>query len=125
MAKELGIAILAAGKGTRLRSHRAKVLFEIGGATLLEHVINTARMLVEAKDIHVIIGHQADIVRERTAHIGVKYVLQAEQHGTGHAIRCARKQLSQYKEILVLSGDAPLVRPETLRALLEQHRKQR
>jgi len=125
MAKDLGIAILAAGKGTRLRSQRAKVLFEIGGATLLEHVIRVARTLADTSDIYVIIRHQADTVRKQTAHTGVQYVLQAEQRGTGHAIQCARKQLSQYKEILVLSGDAPLVRPETLRAMLEQQRKQR
>lgn len=112
---------MAAGKGTRLKSRRAKVLHEIAGKPLLAHVITAATKIVAAKDVHVIVGHQAENVQKAVAHMGVQFVLQAEQVGTGHAIMCARDQMKGYDNILVLSGDVPLIRPETIAALRDFH----
>ena len=111
---DFAIVIMAAGKGTRLKSKRAKVLHEIAGQPLLAHVIKAAQQIVPAEHIYVIVGHQAENVRAAVEPLGVKFVLQAEQRGTGHAIMCAREQVASYQNILVLSGDVPLIRPETI-----------
>ena len=118
---QFAIVIMAAGKGTRLKSKRAKVLHEIGGKPLLAHVVAAARQIVAARDIYVIVGHQAEDVRKALEATGVKFVLQAEQRGTGHAVMCASGQVQGYDNILVLSGDVPLIRPETIRRVLEFH----
>jgi bifunctional UDP-N-acetylglucosamine pyrophosphorylase/glucosamine-1-phosphate N-acetyltransferase len=115
------IVIMAAGKGTRLKSKRAKVLHEIGGLPLLAHVIQAAKQVVPAEDVYVVIGHQAEQVRAAVESTGVKFVLQREQRGTGHAIMCARERVQHYQNILVLSGDVPLIRPETIGRLREYH----
>src|SRR5690242_2867795 len=120
-ARDFAIVIMAAGKGTRLNSKRAKVLHEIGGQPLLAHVIKAAQQVVPAEHIHVIIGHQAESVRAAVAPMGVKFVLQAEQRGTGHAIMCAREHVAGYRNILVLSGDVPLIRPETIVRVRDFH----
>ncbi|HLJ90709.1 MAG TPA: bifunctional UDP-N-acetylglucosamine diphosphorylase/glucosamine-1-phosphate N-acetyltransferase GlmU [Candidatus Angelobacter sp.] len=119
--ESLAIVIMAAGKGTRLKSKRPKVLHEIGGQPLLLHVIAAAAQVVPSEDIYVIVGHQADMVRAAAEHTGVKFVLQAEQRGTGHAMMCARDQASCYRQILVLSGDVPLIRTETIAGLRDFH----
>jgi bifunctional UDP-N-acetylglucosamine pyrophosphorylase / glucosamine-1-phosphate N-acetyltransferase len=118
---DVAIVIMAAGKGTRLKSSRAKVLHEIAGQPLLAHVIKAAQQIVPAEHIYVIVGHQAEKVRAAVAPMGVKFVLQAEQRGTGHAIMCAREQVASYQNILVLSGDVPLIRPETIARLRDFH----
>lgn len=118
---QFGIAIMAAGKGTRLKSRRPKVLHEVGGKPLLEHVIRAATSVVPASDVTVIIGHEAERVRAAVDHLGVKFALQTEQRGTGHAIMSAREQLAGFDHILVLSGDAPLIRPLTIERLREFH----
>jgi bifunctional UDP-N-acetylglucosamine pyrophosphorylase / glucosamine-1-phosphate N-acetyltransferase len=115
------IVIMAAGKGTRLKSKRAKVLHEIGGRPLLAHVIQAAKQVVPAEDIYVVIGHQAEQVRAAVESTGVKFVLQEEQRGTGHAIMCARERVQRYQNILVLSGDVPLIRSETIQRLRDYH----
>lgn len=112
---------MAAGKGTRLKSRRAKVLHEIAGQPLLAHVIKAAQEIVPAGHIYVIVGHQAESVRAAVEPLGVQFVLQAEQRGTGHAIMCAREQVASYQNILVLSGDVPLIRPETIARLRDFH----
>src|SRR5712692_11842457 len=117
----IAIAIMAAGKGTRLKSKHPKVLHEIGGKPILAHVIATAQKVVPAQDIFVIIGHEAERVREAVAATGVNFVLQAEQRGTGHALMVAREALSAYDQIIVLSGDAPLIAAETIRKLSAFH----
>src|SRR5215472_6113524 len=117
------IVIMAAGKGTRLKSSRAKVLHEIGGKPLLAHVIAAAQHVVPADDIYVVIGYQAEAVRAAVESTGVRFVLQPEQRGTGHAIMCAREQVQGYKNLLVLSGDVPLIRPETIKELRDFHVK--
>ena len=118
----LAVVIMAAGKGTRLKSRRPKVLHEIGGRPLLAHVITAASKIVAAADIFVIVGHEADRVKAAVAQSGVNFVLQAEQLGTGHAIQCAREAIVGYDDVLVLSGDVPLLRAETIEMLLEYHR---
>ena len=120
----LAVVIMAAGKGTRLKSKRPKVLHEIGGKPLLAHVIAAAGRVAPAEHIYAVIGHQAAQVRAAVAATGVQFVEQAEQRGTGHAVQCARPKIEGYKYVLVLSGDAPLVRPETIERLAQFHREQ-
>ena len=112
---------MAAGKGTRLKSRRPKVLHEIGGKPLLGHVIAAASRIVPPGDIYTVIGHQAEHVREAVASTGVRFVEQVEQRGTGHAIQCAQAAIAGYDNILVLSGDVPLIRPETIQAVWSFH----
>jgi len=125
---KLAIAIMAAGKGTRLKSSRAKVLHQIGGRALLLHVIEAARQVIAADQIYVITGHQAEAVEAVAASTGVHFVRQTEQLGTGHAIQCLQKSLAGKvapQNLIVLSGDVPLITPETITALrdfqLAQH----
>jgi bifunctional UDP-N-acetylglucosamine pyrophosphorylase/glucosamine-1-phosphate N-acetyltransferase len=123
----VAIAIMAAGKGTRLKSKHPKVLHEVGGKPILGHVIATAKQVVPALDIFVIVGHEAERVRAAVASAGVRFVLQAEQRGTGHALMAARGALADggYDEVIVLSGDAPLIKAETIRNLSQFHREQK
>lgn len=117
------IAIMAAGKGTRLKSKHPKVMHEIGGKPLLQYVVDAAKAVLPANDVFVIIGHEAERVREAMAGTGVQFVLQEEQLGTGHAIMSARQALKGYDDVLVLSGDVPLLRAETIRAIRDFHLK--
>jgi len=112
---------MAAGKGTRLKSKHPKVLHEVGGKPLLAHVIAAATKVVSAQDIYAIIGHEADQVREAVAQTGIHFVLQKEQRGTGHALMVAREALEGYDQVIVLSGDAPLITPETITSLRDFH----
>ena len=121
---KLAVVIMAAGKGTRLKSRRPKVLHEIGGKPLLSHVIAAASRIVAPADIFAVVGHQAATVRSAVADIGVRFVEQTEQRGTGHAIQCARPSIAAYENSLVLSGDVPLIRPETLEQLWQFHQAQ-
>ena len=86
----IAVAIMAAGKGTRLKSQLPKVLHEAGGRPLLAHAIAAAKRVVPAKDVYAIIGHEAERVRAALEHTGVQFLLQAEQRGTGHALMVAR-----------------------------------
>ena len=122
--QRIAIAIMAAGKGTRLKSKHPKVLHEVGGKPVLAHVIATAQKVVPAQDIFVIIGHEAERVREAVAGTGVNFVVQAEQRGTGHALMAARDALAGYERVIVLSGDAPLITAETIRRLSDFHTTQ-
>jgi len=122
---KIAIAIMAAGKGTRLKSQLPKVLHEVGGKPLLEHVIRAAIRLVPAKDVYAIVGHEADRVRMAMQHTGVNFVLQGEQRGTGHALMVAKEALSGYDHVIVLSGDAPMITVETIGKLRDFHRENR
>jgi len=119
----IAIAIMAAGKGTRLKSKHPKVLHEVGGKPILAHVIATAEKVVPARDIFVIIGHEAERVREAVDGSGVNFVLQAEQRGTGHALMVTRDAIAgkSYDQLIVLSGDAPLITAETIKRLSDFH----
>ena len=115
------VAILAAGKGTRLKSRRPKVLHEIARKPLLAHVVAAAAQVVLPQDIFAIIGYQAERVRQALAPTGINFVLQLEQRGTGHAIMEAQDTLQDFDTVLVLSGDVPLIQPETIRRVQDFH----
>ncbi|HEV2400346.1 MAG TPA: bifunctional UDP-N-acetylglucosamine diphosphorylase/glucosamine-1-phosphate N-acetyltransferase GlmU [Candidatus Sulfotelmatobacter sp.] len=117
----IAVAIMAAGKGTRLKSQLPKVLHEVGGKPLLEHVIRSVVELVPATDVFAIIGYEAERVRSAMQHTGVQFVLQAEQRGTGHALMVARDALVGYDHVIVLSGDAPLITAQTICQLRDFH----
>src|SRR5271170_5231843 len=123
---EFAIAIMAAGKGTRLKSKHPKVLHEIGGRALLLYVIAAAETVVPTDHIYCIIGHESERVKAAVAAIGVQFVLQPEQRGTGHAMQMLKADFELSgkplpKHLLVLSGDVPLIRPETIAAVREVH----
>ena len=117
---------MAAGKGTRLKSRRPKVLHEIGGQSLLLHVIAAARTIAPADKIYCIIGHEADQVRAAVSSTGVSFILQADQRGTGHALQQLKAHFAAAgqtppENLLVLSGDVPLIKPSTLEELCAFH----
>jgi bifunctional UDP-N-acetylglucosamine pyrophosphorylase/glucosamine-1-phosphate N-acetyltransferase len=114
----LDIVILAAGQGTRMRSALPKVLHPVAGDSMLGHVIHSARQL-NPQGIHVVIGHGADIVRERLAADDLNFVLQDQQLGTGHAVAQAVPALTA-DTVLILYGDVPLIEVQTLQRLLKQ-----
>ncbi len=95
------IAIMAAGKGTRLKSKHPKVLHEVGGKPLLAHVIAAAKEVVTAADIYAIVGHEAESVRQAVQNTGVQFVVQEPQRGTGHALMSAGKALAAYDQVIV------------------------
>ncbi|RBL69513.1 UDP-N-acetylglucosamine diphosphorylase/glucosamine-1-phosphate N-acetyltransferase [Pseudomonas sp. MWU13-2625] len=113
----LEIVILAAGQGTRMRSALPKVLHPVAGNSMLGHVIHSARQL-DPQRIHVVIGHGADVVRERLAADDLNFVLQDKQLGTGHATAQAVPFITA-DTVLILYGDVPLIEVETLQRLLK------
>jgi bifunctional UDP-N-acetylglucosamine pyrophosphorylase / glucosamine-1-phosphate N-acetyltransferase len=117
----LEILILAAGQGKRMRSKLPKILHPLAGRPLLAHVLATARALAPRK-IVVVHGNGAEQVRAAFADARVEWALQAEQLGTGHAVQQALPSISPDAEVLVLYADVPLVRPDTLKRLLEAGR---
>ena len=122
-AKDTAVIILAAGKGTRMRSELAKVLHRAGGRTLLEHVIRACQPLKPAQMV-VVVGHQAKEVAAVAESLGAQAVVQQPQRGTGHAVQVARRAIRKGAKLaLVLPGDAPLLQTATLAALLDTHRQ--
>src|ERR1700723_4085854 len=120
---DTAIVILAAGQGTRMRSELAKVLHRAGGRTLLEHVIRACQPLKLAQ-LLAVVGHQAPEVSAVAEALGAETVLQKPQRGTGHALQIARRRLRRSAKLaIVVPGDAPLLRPGTLAALLDTHRR--
>ncbi|QPC32026.1 bifunctional UDP-N-acetylglucosamine diphosphorylase/glucosamine-1-phosphate N-acetyltransferase GlmU [Caldimonas thermodepolymerans] len=114
----LDVVIMAAGKGTRMKSNRPKVLHTLGGRALLQHVVQTATALA-ADRIVVITGHGAAQVEAAVQAPGLQFVRQEPQLGTGHAVQQAAPALSPEGTTLILNGDVPLIAPETARALVE------
>ncbi|RBW52132.1 bifunctional UDP-N-acetylglucosamine diphosphorylase/glucosamine-1-phosphate N-acetyltransferase GlmU [Marinobacter sp. F3R11] len=114
----LHVVILAAGQGSRMKSALPKVLHSVAGRPMLHHVIATARQL-GAEKIHTVIGHGGDKVRETTTDSLVNWVVQEEQLGTGHAVAQALPCLPDDARVLVLYGDVPLTRADTLKAMVE------
>src|SRR5258708_6900268 len=119
--KDVVVVILAAGKGTRLKSSLAKVLHPAGGRPLVEHVVRCCAPL-KPKRVVTVVGHQADQVTAVVEPLESQSVLQQPQHGTGHAMQVVKRALGNAKIAIVLPGDAPLIRPETLKSLLAAHR---
>lgn len=118
---DLAVIVLAAGKGTRLKSSLAKVLHKVGGRTLVDHIVRACEPL-KARETVVVVGHQAEQVSAVVEPLWAVPVLQQPQNGTGHAVQVAKRALGRAKFALVLPGDAPLVRTETLKALIATHR---
>ena len=128
MKQPVNVLILAAGLGTRMKSEQAKVLHKVGGQTMIGHLLQTAAKLHPEKII-VVVGHQADKV-EAAARAALNpemaerlsFVMQTEQKGTGHAVLTAKEAFANARgSLIVLYGDAPLVKAETLRNLVEAH----
>lgn len=118
---DLAVVVLAAGKGTRLKSSLAKVLHRAGGRPLVDQVLRACAPL-KAKKTVAVVGHQAEQVTALLEPCGAEAVLQQPQHGTAHAMQVARRAVGRAKILLVLPGDAPLIRAETLRAMIAAHR---
>jgi bifunctional UDP-N-acetylglucosamine pyrophosphorylase / glucosamine-1-phosphate N-acetyltransferase len=114
----LEIIVLAAGQGKRMRSRLPKILHSLAGRPLLAHVLAAARAL-EPRKVVVVHGHGAEQVRAAFADSQVEWVLQAEQLGTGHAVQQAMSKISPDAEVLILYADVPLIRPESLRKLVD------
>lgn len=119
MANDLAILILAAGKGTRLKSNLAKVLHRAGGRALIEHVVRACGPL--GARVVVVVGHQAEDVRAVVEPLGAQTVVQEPQNGTGHAAMVARETLGRARTIIVLPGDAPLIQTTTVHELRRRH----
>ena len=120
----LAIVIIAAGQGTRMRSPLAKVLHPLAGRPLLTHVLDVALALAPQRLV-VVVGHQAEAVRQVCAPYGATCVVQESQLGTGHAVAQAEPILADFPgDVLVLYGDVPLLQPATARALWDEHRHQ-
>jgi bifunctional UDP-N-acetylglucosamine pyrophosphorylase / glucosamine-1-phosphate N-acetyltransferase len=117
---DLAIVILAAGKGTRLKSSLAKVLHRAGGRTLVEQIVRSCEPL-KARETVVVVGYQAEQVAAMVEPLAALTVLQQPQNGTGHAMQIAKRALGRAKFAVVLPGDAPLVRTDTLKALVAAH----
>src|SRR6266702_1468781 len=123
--KPINVLILAAGLGTRMKSDLAKVLHKLDGRPLIAHVCRTAAAL-GPRTIHVVVGHQAEQVRAAVdKELGPEkaaFIHQAEQRGTGDAVLAARDALADANStVLILSGDVPLMRAESLQAFIKEH----
>jgi bifunctional UDP-N-acetylglucosamine pyrophosphorylase/glucosamine-1-phosphate N-acetyltransferase len=117
----VNVVILAAGLGTRMKSKRAKVLHRAGGLSLIEHVVQTALQITPAQNITVVVGHQAEQVKALLAPVGVRFVEQAEQKGTGHAVMmCSASLASEGGLVIALYGDGPLLSKATLQELVKR-----
>jgi bifunctional UDP-N-acetylglucosamine pyrophosphorylase / glucosamine-1-phosphate N-acetyltransferase len=116
-AAPLHVVILAAGEGKRMRSARPKVLMPLAGQSMLGHVINVARSLNPAA-IHIVYGHGGDQVRAAFADPDLSWVHQAQQRGTGHAVKLAMSTIPDDSRVLVLYGDVPMIQSGTLESLL-------
>ncbi len=122
--EELNIVILAAGQGTRMHSSMPKVLHQLAGKSLLQHVIEVAQQLIPTNLI-VIYGHGGNLVKETINNAlpnnNITWVFQEQQLGTGHAVKCALPHCTSSGKTLVLYGDVPLITPQTLKSMLDKY----
>jgi bifunctional UDP-N-acetylglucosamine pyrophosphorylase/glucosamine-1-phosphate N-acetyltransferase len=120
---DLDVIILAAGQGTRMKSKTVKVLHRAAGRRIIDYVVDLAADVCERPPV-IVIGHQRDAVQEAIGDRG-RFAIQQQQKGTGHAVLMAaeilEREAARGRHVLILSGDVPLTRPETLRQLLDQH----
>ena len=126
ISENTAVIILAAGKGTRMKSDRAKVLHELNAVPMIHYVVKTA-LAVTPDHVHVVVGHQAaEVERTVTRQFDTGFVTQAEQKGTGHAVQCALPDLSETVEhVVILCGDVPLLSLPTVQRLLTRHHQTR
>jgi UDP-N-acetylglucosamine diphosphorylase/glucosamine-1-phosphate N-acetyltransferase len=121
--KNISAVILAAGKGKRMKSELPKVLHKIAGKLILEYVIDTAKDF-GFKRIIVVIGHKAELVKDFLKDKNVEVIWQKEQLGTGHAVMQTKEALKDFKgDVIILCGDVPFLRKETIKKLVDLHRK--
>lgn len=122
MRKNIAVVILAAGLGTRMKSDKAKVLHEVAGRPMILYVVEVARKAA-GDDIIVVVGHQAQKVREITSGTAqVHFAYQDKQLGTAHAVLCALPRIPDHcDEVVILCGDVPLILPETITGLVDDH----
>ena len=121
--KDMAAVILAAGKGTRMKSDKAKVLHEISGSPMIQYVVETALAVVP--DVLVVVGYQGEQVRKALVDYPMlRFAIQEEQLGTGHAVMTALLKLDMTtKDVVVLCGDTPLIRKRTLHSLINKHKE--
>jgi UDP-N-acetylglucosamine diphosphorylase/glucosamine-1-phosphate N-acetyltransferase len=123
MENKVGVIILAAGMGKRMKSEKAKVLHEVAGRPMIDYIVETA-VRVAGANVVVVVGHQAETVREMVnrSH-NVYFAIQPEQLGTGHAVMCGLPSMpGEVTSIVVLCGDVPLIQVETIEQLIGDHR---
>ncbi|MDT8379782.1 MAG: NTP transferase domain-containing protein [Desulfotignum sp.] len=120
----LSVIILAAGKGSRMKSDLPKVLHKVAGKPMIMHVIDCARQVVPVHQIHVVVGHQAEKVQQAVSSCyPVNFCMQQHLLGTGDAVKCALPALtSEIRDVVVLYGDVPMIQPETVINLVSSHR---
>lgn len=124
-SKPFVAVILAAGKGKRMKSDLPKVLHQLGGKPMVEYVVDTAKEL-GVERIILVVGHKGNQTQESLKHLNVEFVVQEEQLGTGHAVLQTKELLSDFDgDVLILCGDVPLLRADTLNKLLEEHRRKK
>ena len=119
----INAVILAAGEGTRMKSKMPKVLHEVMGRPMVKRVVDIAKDL-EAKNICVVTGHMSETVQEALKDEGVSFAVQEKQLGTGHAVMQAEEYINENEDVLILYGDTPLIKAETLEKLIEYHRSE-
>src|SRR5579863_6524527 len=126
MPRTFSVLVLAAGRATRFKSEHSKVLHRLAGKPLGEYVLRAA-LAAQPERTAIIVGHEAEAVQEALARPGVSFIQQIQQLGTGHAVRIARGQLEKWPSptVIVLVGDVPLLRPQTLRDLVDAHLRER
>ena len=122
MNKEIAVVILAAGLGTRMKSNKAKVLHEVCGKPMINYVAEAARKIA-SNNVVLVVGNQAEKVRRAVSKLGTfNFAYQKEQLGTGHAVLCALPHIpDQCSEVLILFGDVPLIKADTVHALIKSH----
>ncbi|MCL1826724.1 MAG: sugar phosphate nucleotidyltransferase [Candidatus Cloacimonetes bacterium] len=121
---KIGVIILAAGKGTRMKSEKPKVCFELGGKSLIQRVVNTGLQL-KADMIAIVVGYKKDLVEKAIEnHPAIRFVTQENQNGTGDAVKSASSVFTDFSgTVFVLCGDVPLLKPDTLQKMYKKHRE--
>ena len=123
---DVGVVILAAGKGTRMKSDKPKVIHKVAGKSMIVHVIETARKITH-DNIHVVVGYRAgDVKREINKYFKVNFAEQRQLIGTGDAVRSSLPGINtEIKNVLVLCGDVPLIKQDTVKKLIFNHKQNR
>ena len=121
---DVGIIILAAGKGTRMKSDKPKVLHKVAGKSMVMHVIEIAKKITH-DNIHIVVGHKAEDVRDEiNKYVKVNFAKQEQLIGTGDAVKSALPGMDpSIKDILVLCGDVPLIQEDTIKELIDKHKE--
>ena len=122
MNAKIAVVILAAGLGTRMKSNKAKVLHEVCGKPMITYVAEAAREIA-GNNVVLVVGHQADKVRQTVSKLGTfSFAMQAQQKGTGHAVLCALSHIPEHcEEVVILCGDVPLIKADTVMHLVNSH----